>query len=44
MTKVKYTLRIDEELLKQSKIRAIEESRPLNSVIEELLRNYLLKK
>lgn len=41
MSKVKYTLRIEEELLKKAKIRAIEESRPLNSIIEELLKKYL---
>lgn len=41
MIKIKYTLRIEEELLKAAKIRAIEESRPLNSIIEELLKSYL---
>lgn len=41
MAKVKYTLRIKEELLKKAKIRAIELGRPLNSIIEELLKEYL---
>lgn len=41
MAKERYTLRIEEELLKSAKIRAIEESRPLNFIIEELLKQYL---
>jgi predicted HicB family RNase H-like nuclease len=43
MEKVKFTLRIDEELLKQAKIRAIQENRPLNIIIEEILKQYLNK-
>ena len=41
MAKIKFTLSIDAELLKQSKIIAIKENRPLNSIIEELLKSYL---
>lgn len=41
MGKEKFTLRIDEELLKKIKIRAVEENRPLNLIIAELLKEYL---
>jgi len=39
--KVKFTTNIDEELLKEIKVRAIEEGRNVNEIIEELLRKYL---
>lgn len=44
MPKVKFTTNIDEEILKEIKIAAIEESRPVNLIIEEQLKNYLNKK
>ncbi len=37
----KFTLCIDEELLKKTKIRAIKEDRNANEIIAELLKEYL---
>ena len=39
--KVKFTTNIDEGLLKRTKVRAIEEGKNVNEIIEELLRKYL---
>ncbi len=39
--KIKFTTNIDEEVLKKIKIRAIEEGKNVNKIIEELLRKYL---
>ena len=39
--KKKYTTNIDEELLKEAKIKAIQENINLNDLIERLLRDYL---
>ncbi len=39
--KVKFTTNIDEGLLKKIKVRAIEEGKNVNEIIEELLRKYL---
>lgn len=39
--KVKFTTNIDKELLKEIKVRAIEEGKNVNEIIEELLREYL---
>jgi uncharacterized protein (UPF0297 family) len=39
--RVSFTTLIDETLLKRAKIRAIEEGRYVNDIIEELLRKYL---
>lgn len=39
--KVKFTTHIDKELLKKIKIRAIEEEKNVNEIIEELLKKYL---
>ena len=39
--KKKYTTNIDEELLKEAKIKAIQENINLNDLIERLLREYL---
>ena len=39
--KKKYTTNIDEELLKEAKIKAIQENVNLNDLIERLLRDYL---
>lgn len=42
--KKKYTTNIDEDILKKSKIKAIEENRNLNDIIEELLKAHLEQK
>ena len=39
--RVKFTTNIDEELLKKIKIRAIEEGKNVNEIIEKLLQEYL---
>ena len=39
--KVKFTTNIDEELLKEIKVRAIEEGQNVNEIIEKLLQEYL---
>lgn len=39
--KKKYTTNIDEELLKEAKIKAIQENINLNDLLERLLREYL---
>lgn len=39
--KKKYTTNIDEELLKEAKIKAIQENVNLNDLLERLLREYL---
>ena len=44
MAKVKFTTNIDEEILKEIKIVAIEEGTSVNLIIEEQLKNYLNKK
>jgi len=41
--KVKFTTNIDERLLKKIKVRAIEEGKNVNEIIEELLQEYLKK-
>ena len=42
--KVKFTTNIDERLLKKIKVRAIEEGKNVNEIIEELLEEYLERK
>lgn len=39
--KVKFTTNINEELLKKIKIKAIEEEKNVNEIIEKLLQEYL---
>ena len=39
--KVRFTTTINEELLKKIKVRAIEEGKNVNEIIEELLQEYL---
>ena len=39
--KVKFTTNIDEELLKKTKVRAVEEGKNVNEIIEKLLQEYL---
>jgi len=39
--KVKFTTNIDKELLKKIKVKAIEEEKNVNEIIEKLLREYL---
>lgn len=39
--KVRFTTNIDKELLKKIKVKAIEEGKNVNEIIEELLREYL---
>ena len=42
--KKKYTTTIDEDILKKAKIKAIEENKNLNDIIEELLKSHLNEK
>ena len=42
--KVIFTTTIDEELLKKIKVRAIEEGKNVNEIIEKLLQEYLKQK
>lgn len=42
--KKKYTTTIDEDILKKAKIKAIEENKNLNDIIEELLKSHLDEK
>ena len=39
--KVKFTTNIDKELLKKIKVKAIEEEKNVNEIIEKLLQEYL---
>ena len=39
--RVKFTTNINEKILKEIKMKAIEESRNVNEIIEELLEKYL---
>mgnify|MGYP001501805734 CR=1 FL=1 len=39
--KVRFTTTIDDGLLKKIKVKAIEEGKNVNEIIEELLRKYL---
>ena len=39
--KVRFTTTVDGELLKKIKVRAIEEGKNVNEIIEELLQEYL---
>ena len=39
--KIKFTTNIDKELLKKIKVKAIEEEKNVNEIIEKLLREYL---
>lgn len=39
--KVKFTTTIDEQLLKEIKIKAVKEDKNVNDIIEELIRKYL---
>ena len=41
MKRVKFTLSIDDELLKRIKKQAIDEGRPVSEVMEMLIENYL---
>lgn len=40
--KIKFTTNIDKELLKKIKVKAIEEEKNVNEIIEKLLREYLI--
>lgn len=40
--KVKFTTNIDKELLKKIKVKAIEEEKNVNEIIEKLLQEYLI--
>jgi len=42
--KVRFTTTVDEKLLKKIKVRAIEEGKNVNEIIEELLQEYLNRK
>lgn len=39
--KIKFTTNIDKELLKKIKVKAIEEEKNVNEIIEKLLQEYL---
>lgn len=43
MAKQKFTTTIDSELLKQIKIKAINENRSVSDLLEELIKKYLEK-
>lgn len=40
--KIKFTTNIDKELLKKIKVKAIEEEKNVNEIIEKLLQEYLI--
>lgn len=44
MAKQKFTTTLDSELLKQVKIKAIEEGRSVSDLLEEMIKKYLEKK
>lgn len=41
MTKARLATNIDEELLKQLKIRAIQENKKVNELLEDMIKKYL---
>ena len=41
--KARFTLRLEEELIKRIKIQAIKEDRNVNDIVEELIKDYLKK-
>lgn len=41
MSKVQFTTNLDKELLKKIKIKALEENKNVNEILEELIKKYL---